>query len=118
MGTDLKLDDNYDLAFVDGDLVLVHDEEEVAQNANIRLLAIKGEWYYDYNLGTPWWEDLFTMETSYEQKSKILRNRIKNTPDVNKITSFVFGVDPVEHLATVEFVANTTFGQITVGIGV
>jgi len=117
MAIDLKLNDNYDLAIEDGDLVLVCDGAEVAQSAGIRLLFIQGEWFFDYTKGIPWLDGMFTMATSYEQKQKILKDTIRGTQHVNRILAFTFGIDPVALGATVEFAADTTFGPVTLKVG-
>lgn len=117
MAIDLKLSDTYDLEIVEGDLTLVTEGDEVAQSTGIRLLFIQGEWYFDYTLGIPWFESMFTTVTSYEQKAKILKDTIRNTQGVNQILTFEFGVDPVAHRAEIEFDADTTFGVVSLKVG-
>lgn len=117
MAIDLKLNDNYDLAIEDGDLVLVDGADEVAQNAAIRLLFIEGEWFFDYTQGIPWMDNMFTMATSYEQKAKIIKDTILNTPGVNQLLSFTFALDPVLHEAQIEFSADTEFGIVSLKVG-
>lgn len=117
MATDIKLDNAYDIAIENGDLVLVDGANEVAQSAGIRLLFIQGEWFFDYTKGVPWLDGMFSMATSYEQKAKILKDVIRNTPGVNRILTFTFGVDPVEHLAQVEFSADTIYGTVNLKVG-
>ena len=117
MAIDLKLNENYDLDIVDGDLVLVSGADEVAQSAGIRLLHIQAEWYYDYTLGIPWLDNMFTVATSYEQKTKIIKDTIMGTPGVNQILTFNFGIDPVLHEALIEFTADTDFGIVSLKVG-
>jgi hypothetical protein len=118
MGIDIKLDDTYDLAMENGDLVLVSDAPEVVQAAGIRLLFMQSEWFFDFTAGVPWFQNIFTHETSYEQKAKVLKDTIRNTPGVNRLISFEFGIDPVAHVATVEFTAETIFGNVELKVGV
>jgi len=117
MATDLKLDDSYDLEFEDGDLALITEGEEVAQSAAIRLLFLQGEWFFDYTKGVPWFESLFTMATSYEQKQKILRDTINGTQGINRILTFGFGLDPVNNLAEINFEADTAYGPVSLKVG-
>jgi len=117
MAIDLKLNENYDLAIEDGDLALVRDGDEVAQSAGIRLLFIQAEWFFNYLLGIPWLDNMFTMATSYEQKQKILKDTIRDTQGINRVLAFSFGVDPIEHKAHVEFAADTIFGIVTLKVG-
>lgn len=114
---DLKLDDTYDLAIENGDLVLVTDGPEVAQHGTIILLHIQGEWFFNYTLGLPWFEKLFSTSTSYEQKATILKDAIRNTDGVNRLLGFEYGVDPVEHRAEVTFTCETDYGLITIESG-
>jgi len=117
MAIDLKLDETYNLAMSNGDLVLVDDGDEVAQSAGIRLLFIQAEWFFDYTQGIPWLDNMFSMATSYEQKQKILKDTILGTQGINRILSFVFGVDPVLHEAQVEFNADTVYGPVSLKVG-
>jgi hypothetical protein len=114
---DLKLNENYDLDMVDGDLVLVTDGDEVAQSAGIRLLFIQAEWFFNYTLGIPWLDNMFTTATSYEQKSKILKDTIIGTQGINQILYFIFGIDPVLHEAQIEFAADTQYGVVSLKVG-
>jgi len=114
---DLKLDIDYNLSMKNGDLELIIDGPEVAQNAGIRLLFIEGENFFNFLIGVPWYDAMFDMTTSYEQKAKILKDTIRKTPGVNQILRFEFGLNPDDHLATVEFTADTVYGEITAGIG-
>ena len=117
MAIDLKLDDTYDLSFVDGDLELVTDGEEVAQSAGIRLLFIQAEWFFDYTQGLPWFDDLLTVSTSYEQKAQTIKRAILGTQGLNRLLTFTFGVDPVAKSAQVEFDADTVFGPVSLKVG-
>lgn len=117
MATDLKLNDNWDLGLVDGDLALVTEGDEVAQSAGIRLLFIQAEWFFDYTKGIPWLDNMFTMATSYEQKAKILKDTILGTQNINRVLAFNLGIDPVEHEAIVDFTADTVFGPVTLKVG-
>ncbi len=117
MATDLKLNENYDLTLENGDLALVTEGDEVAQSAGIRLLFIQAEWFFDYTMGIPWLDNMFTMATSYEQKAKILKNTLSGTQGINRLLSFVFGVDPVLHEAQVDFSADTIYGIVSLKVG-
>ena len=117
MPTDLKLNDNYDLDIVNGDLALVTEGDEVVQSAGIRILFIQAEWFFDYTKGIPWQDNMFTMATSYEQKAKILKDTIRGTVGINQLLSFVFGVDAALHEAQVEFSADTAYGIVSLKVG-
>lgn len=54
--TDLLLDDDGDLALVDGQIVLVEGVAEVRQSVQQSLRFLKGEWFLDTRLGVPYRE--------------------------------------------------------------
>lgn len=113
---DLKLNAAHDLDFDGIDLSLVSDGAEVAQSSKIRLLFILGEWFLDYVLGVDWFDNLFSTETSYEQKAHELRKTIINTYGVTRIEEFKFGIDFANRGALVEYEALTQWGLIQTGI--
>ena len=115
MAEDLKLISS-DISVTDGDLTLVSEGEEVAQSAEIRIYTIKGEWLFDDNLGVPWWDGMFTIQTSYDQKIAEIKKQVINTPDVTQIKSFSFAIDPVAHTGLIEFEAQTSFSDIEVSL--
>jgi hypothetical protein len=54
--TDLLLDDDGDLALVDGQIVLVDGIVEVRQSLQQSLRFLKGEWFLDERMGVPYRE--------------------------------------------------------------
>jgi hypothetical protein len=52
--TDLLLDDEGDLALVDGQLALVDGIAEVRQSLQQSLRFLKGEWFLDVRMGVPY----------------------------------------------------------------
>ena len=52
--TDLLLDDDGDLALVDGQIVLVEGIDEVRQSLQQSLRFLKGEWFLDIRMGVPY----------------------------------------------------------------
>lgn len=54
--TDFLLDDDGDLALVDGQLVLVGGIDEVRQSLQQSLRFLKGEWFLDERMGVPYRE--------------------------------------------------------------
>jgi hypothetical protein len=114
---DLKLNSSHDLFFDGTDLVLVKEGFEVAQSAKIRLLFIAGEWFLNYLMGVDWFDNLFSTETSYEQKAHELRKTLINTVGVVKIEQFNFGIDFANRGAQVEFVVLTQYGLVSAKLG-
>lgn len=101
----------HDIYLAGGDWVLVEGEAEVAQSTKIRILFIEAEWLFDYTLGLPWFDFMFTTTTSLEQKEQILKSVIQSTIGISQITDFVFGVDPINKGALVTFSATVDTGE-------
>lgn len=94
-----------------GDIAIVTDGDQVVSHVQARLQTYLGENYYDTTIGVPWIEAMYTPQTTYEQKSAILRQTIERTPGVRRILEFSFGVDPETRLATVAYRAETDFSE-------
>lgn len=54
---DLKLDETGDLAFEDGQLVVIDGPEATAQRLRLKLSTWLGEWYLDERVGVPFVRD-------------------------------------------------------------
>jgi hypothetical protein len=102
----------YDIVIEDGDLVLVDGRQEVLQAVTIRLLFILTEWDYNFTLGVPWLTEMFDIRYPLVRKEAHLKETILQTPNVLRITAFLFTVDPIAKGAYVAFTAETSFGPI------
>lgn len=111
MSRDFALNEDFDLDVSGNDFNLVSDGAEVAQNSSIRLLFIQTEWVYNYTLGTPWYDVLFSTEVSYEVKRATLIDVITSTPGFKNMIEFKFSIDLQNKGALVEYKANTVFGN-------
>lgn len=87
MAKDFEISTDYDLVVSNGDLALISDGPEVAQNWKIRILWLYGEWYYDRSLGTPWVSEIFRLTTSEIAKRQYIVNCTLGVPGVRAITS-------------------------------
>ncbi len=81
--SDLELStlDN-DLLIENGDLSIVDGTDAIAQHLFIRLRSIRGDWFYDANVGIPYYFDIFTKNPSRVAVRSIFRNAITTTPGV------------------------------------
>lgn len=110
-GGDLSLSDN-------GDIRTIDEGDQVVSHVNARLAMVLGEDYFDTTKGIPWFDAMFTPATSYEQKAAILRQTILRTPEVLRLISFSYGVEPGSRRAVVEYQAETVYsvsisGEVT-----
>lgn len=79
---DLKIGTNSDLLFENGDLVMVRDQEAIAQHCQMRLATWFSESVYDPTDGTPFLEVIFAPGTSTNAIVFVLEQRILATPGV------------------------------------
>jgi hypothetical protein len=109
MGVDLSFDDD-DLSLTDnGDIATINEGDQVVSHVSARIKMVLGEDYFDTTKGIPWFDAMYTPATSYEQKSAILRQTILRTPEVSRLVSFSYGVEPRHRLAIVEYPAETIY---------
>lgn len=102
---DLKITDDNDLAIEGGDLVLVRDQEAIAQAIKMRLQHFLGESPYDKNGGTPWIQVIFEPSTPINAVRFVLQRRILGTPGV---TGAVVELTPNPETRVVTGVARAT----------
>ena len=108
MSTDLNYSgDNFDISFVDNDIVFSADAAEVSQNSQIRLLMILGEQFDDTRVGVPWLTDMVSAQVGLETKEQIIRQAILSTPNVQSLDSLVVSIDTTSGEASVKFAGTT-----------
>lgn len=107
-----KLDENGDIVTQGGQFISGADEVE--QTIRTRLRLFLGEYFRDISDGTPWFEQILGKGTSMNVREAVLRNRIVNTPDVVRLTSFSTDFDVNTRTYTVTAGVLTTYGLLTV----
>lgn len=86
---DLKLNENHDLDFTDGNLYLLNNEAEVAkQTLKISLLTFKGEWFMNLDRGVPYFQEIFTGKPSKEAVDTIFRTTALSSYNIERINIF------------------------------
>lgn len=102
---DVLLNDAHDLELIGGDLVITSESrQEVGQHIKQRLLAIKGEWFLDQNLGLPWFDTILGKHSNLDIVEALLRSQIVGTPGVVTLTEFSLTVpDAATRVARVTF---------------
>ncbi len=111
MAKDIKLNTNHDILFENNDIVLLTEDEEIAQSIEIRLLFIKNEWTLDFLMGTQWFDVLFSTQFSDEFKKQYLKDIIIQTDGVIGIDNMSFVVDSATKKANITFTAKTIYGE-------
>ena len=111
--TDLKLDENGDLAIEDDDLVIIEGIDAIAQDCEVRLKFFQGEWFLDTRLGVPWFQNILGQKPRLIAVKAILKKAILSTPGILSILDFDMDWDGVTRTLSVEFRANTVEGEFS-----
>lgn len=113
--TDILLDPiTRDIALTGGDLSLVQDRAAVRQQLFLRLSLQKGEWMLDLREGVPWREQVMVRNPDLQALSAIFRERILSAPDVLRLERFALAFDRATGLFSINFIAITRFGELSV----
>jgi hypothetical protein len=92
---DLKLTADNDLAFENGDLVLVDGPDATAQLIKARLLTMKGELAWDIDVGFPYDAIIGEPDVDLLRVQAWVRYVILTTPGVQSCNDLTFTFDPV-----------------------
>lgn len=88
--------------------------DEVEQTIRTRLRLFLGEYFRDITDGTPWFEQILGKGVSVDARDAAIRNRVVNTPNVIRLTSYSsdFNINTREYSVTIGVL--TSFGLLTV----
>lgn len=110
---DLYLDDSGQLEWIGGDIT---DEEDYArmvlQRIRCRIMLIRGEWYLDQRVGTPWREKIWVKGPDTDVIKKIIRGVAERTPGVASVETVDITVDGQARTATISIRATTELGTV------
>ena len=111
MASDLKLTQLHDLAVENGDFVIVKDLEETKQSFRIRIWFWRGEWVYNELQGVPWFDFMFDVSVSQEEKDRVIRNVLLGTEGAKAVLEYHVWIDDVAKSAVVYFRMSTIWGD-------
>lgn len=114
---DLLLDNDGDLALVDGDLQLVSGVEAIRQDAQLRLRFIRGEWFLDPTVGVPYFQDVFVKNPDLARIRAVLIDELRRTPGIVEVPELTVTLDSATRRLTGTFRAVTSAGDVTGQIG-
>ena len=110
---DIQITDR-DLVVTSGDLVVIDEGERVAQAVEMRIQALRGEWFLDRTFGLPYFESVLGEKMiPGEDFDAVVKATILEVDGVNRIISFESSLDHSNRIYEVEFVADTIYGPIT-----
>lgn len=114
--SDLYLDPTTgDIVLVGNSPVLVEDTLSlVRQRIEIRLNTFLGEWFYNSEVGIPYYEEILTQRYNKPIVDSLLRSEILETEDVIEITSFETSFSSSERKLSYSIEVATNQGSVTV----
>ena len=86
----------------DNDLVLVDGGHDVAQNIDVRLRTLAGEYFADARLGTPWLQELTSSLVSEADKRSIFISIIQKTEGVARVLELKINGNKVDFKALLD----------------
>ena len=110
--SDLLLDDDGDIAIVNGDLAIVMGSDAVKQNLMQRLRFFTGDWFLDTSIHVPYYESIFKKNPDLQEVQAILQNVIVTTPGVLSLDSFDLQLDTSTRKLSVSFQVSVFDGPI------
>jgi len=84
----------------------------IAQRIKCRLLMIRGEWYLDQRLGTPWRKVLTAKGTPPARMVRIFREVLGGTPGVAEVLECSVAIDKTTRIATMTFQVRAETGVV------
>ena len=102
----------HDLVFKNFDLSTVDEIDAVRQSLAIRLQFFFGEWFLDITKGVKLFEFVFVKSPDADLIATVMKATILDTQDVLSLLSYKQDIDPRTRKLTVDFIVNTTFGEL------
>lgn len=113
---DLKIDTDGNLVIEDGDLVLIEDQEVVAQSLRILFQTVQGEWFLNTDAGIDYLGIVFRKGAQQSEIEAHLRSKILGIPHVQEIEKFTAEVDKSSRSLTIEFSVTTDISEDPVDV--
>lgn len=112
MFNDFQLDSADDLLIENG-LILFHDKEDelTRQKVSVVLRTYRGEWFVDFSVGVPYFQEILVGKGNKDIADVIIRSAIQETEGVEDILSFSSTLNTLGEYR-VSFKATTTNGEI------
>ena len=112
MFNDIKLDTDDDLLIENG-LLFLHDKEDelTKQKVAVVLRTYRGEWFVDFSVGVPYFQEILVGKGNKDLADVIIRSAIQETEGVQDLISFSSTLNNLGEYR-VSFKATTTNGDI------
>lgn len=116
---DLQLDSlTGDLVVTSGDLVLVSDQDAIAQDLRMALRFFAGEWFADQSAGVPYFDQVLVKNPDTTQLRGVFRDAILARPGVKDLLSLELTLDAALRSLSVAFKVDTDLGELSAEVTV
>ena len=95
------LGDDGDIAYVNGKSYFLEGVAAVRQRITTRLRTFLGEWAFDQNVGTPWFQQILGQKDNEVLVTGIVRKRILGTQGVESIPELKASFDQDSRALTI-----------------
>lgn len=102
MTKDYRLNANWDIEFVDGELNFTTEEETLLQRIKQRMQFFRGEWFLNEAEGIPYFEEIFQKNYDLSRIEAIYINELQRIDGVAEILSLEINVNDSTREMTIE----------------
>ena len=114
----LSLNANNDIYLDGNSIATVKDGEEVVQQVRSRLLFYLEEWFLDTTVGLPYFQEFFKKPADLAGIESRIKAEIIQTDGILNLLSFEYNFDRGTRKLTVNFEAETIYGDVRGDISV
>lgn len=94
-----------DIDLTSGDFVFATGPDAIAQHLRIRLRFVLGEWFFDQDIGMPYFEEILIKNPNTNVVTTLFRTAILSTPGVLSLDSLDLVLDNATRILSVTFAA-------------
>lgn len=110
---DIALNSNsHDVVIADGDVFVIDDKARIAQQAKIRLLRWRGEWFLNTRDGLPYMEHILVKNPNLLHVRELLHDELRTIEGVKRVSKLMLSMDRQNRVLTVNFALETDYGTI------
>jgi hypothetical protein len=102
---DIKLTSDNEIDLSSGGAELASGVDAIKQHLRLRFSMIRGEWFRDATVGTPWFEKIFVKNPDLAVLRALFRRIALGTPGVDKLNELVLDYTASTRTLTVRMVA-------------
>ena len=111
--SDIALDSaSGDIVLTDNDLSLTSGAEGIKQHLTQRLQTFLEEWFLDFRIGIPWWQQVLKKNYDPIVIDAVIKREIVNTQGIEELSSFSLEVITATRQLNLSFEARTIEGEV------